>query len=117
VPYLPLVVILATISCLLHSTESSVPAGKLYPRGNHWAVGHLMGKKSISSYASLQHRHEDEYLRGARTTQAMALERRGLLQHQTSKQKRAPTVTARKGALIRGRWRRVGIYRFLLEVA
>uniref|UniRef100_A0A673L8P6 Gastrin-releasing peptide n=2 Tax=Sinocyclocheilus rhinocerous TaxID=307959 RepID=A0A673L8P6_9TELE len=22
------------------------PIGKVYPRGNHWAVGHLMGKKS-----------------------------------------------------------------------
>ncbi|XP_063770303.1 gastrin-releasing peptide [Pseudophryne corroboree] len=25
-------------------------ASKIYPRGSHWAVGHLMGKKSIEEY-------------------------------------------------------------------
>ncbi|XP_030006071.1 gastrin-releasing peptide-like [Sphaeramia orbicularis] len=49
-PVLPLFLILATMSCLLHCSESPAPAvGKMYPRGNHWAVGHLMGKKSINS--------------------------------------------------------------------
>uniref|UniRef100_A0A8D0HGP6 Gastrin-releasing peptide n=1 Tax=Sphenodon punctatus TaxID=8508 RepID=A0A8D0HGP6_SPHPU len=45
---------------------AGVPMAKIYPRGSHWAVGHLMGKKStgdfpylyeegnkISSYSSL----------------------------------------------------------------
>ncbi|XP_075049843.1 gastrin-releasing peptide [Mixophyes fleayi] len=30
-------------------TETA-PASKIYPRGSHWAVGHLMGKKSIEEY-------------------------------------------------------------------
>ncbi|XP_015194936.1 gastrin-releasing peptide [Lepisosteus oculatus] len=27
--------------------ENGAPLAKMYPRGSHWAVGHLMGKKSI----------------------------------------------------------------------
>ncbi|KAJ4926046.1 hypothetical protein JOQ06_008230 [Pogonophryne albipinna] len=47
-PMWPLFIILATMPCMLHSSESPAAAvGKMYPRGNHWAVGHLMGKKSI----------------------------------------------------------------------
>ncbi|XP_034079985.1 gastrin-releasing peptide [Gymnodraco acuticeps] len=47
-PMWPLFIILATMPCMLHSSESPPAAvGKMYPRGNHWAVGHLMGKKSI----------------------------------------------------------------------
>ncbi|KAK5879082.1 hypothetical protein CesoFtcFv8_024423 [Champsocephalus esox] len=47
-PMWPLFIILATMPCMLHSSESpAATVGKMYPRGNHWAVGHLMGKKSI----------------------------------------------------------------------
>ncbi|KAK5852179.1 hypothetical protein PBY51_023670 [Eleginops maclovinus] len=47
-PMWPLFIILATMPCMLHSSESpAAVVGKMYPRGNHWAVGHLMGKKSI----------------------------------------------------------------------
>ncbi|XP_028915221.1 gastrin-releasing peptide [Ornithorhynchus anatinus] len=28
------------------------PLAKIYPRGSHWAVGHLMGKKSIGDFPS-----------------------------------------------------------------
>nr|XP_019937993.1 PREDICTED: gastrin-releasing peptide [Paralichthys olivaceus]XP_019937994.1 PREDICTED: gastrin-releasing peptide [Paralichthys olivaceus] len=47
----PLVIILATLpGCSVQSSESpAAVVGKMYPRGNHWAVGHLMGKKSIES--------------------------------------------------------------------
>ncbi|KAJ8402351.1 hypothetical protein AAFF_G00368400 [Aldrovandia affinis] len=31
---------------LASANNSFAPIAKLYPRGNHWAVGHLMGKKS-----------------------------------------------------------------------
>ncbi|KAM4808629.1 gastrin-releasing peptide isoform 1-T2 [Rhinophrynus dorsalis] len=30
--------------------NEAVPLSKIYPRGSHWAVGHLMGKKSIEEY-------------------------------------------------------------------
>ncbi|XP_068127954.1 gastrin-releasing peptide [Hyperolius riggenbachi] len=31
----------------------SAVLSKIYPRGSHWAVGHLMGKKSIEEYPYL----------------------------------------------------------------
>ncbi|XP_031434082.1 gastrin-releasing peptide [Clupea harengus] len=34
-------------------------AGKMYPRGNHWAVGHLMGKKSTDNLIESQERDRD----------------------------------------------------------
>ncbi|XP_041666428.1 gastrin-releasing peptide [Cheilinus undulatus] len=51
-----LLIILATIPSILHCSEGQ-PAdddGKMYSRGNHWAVGHLMGKKSTDSLSELQ---------------------------------------------------------------
>ncbi|KAM8827488.1 gastrin-releasing peptide [Spinachia spinachia] len=43
-----LFLLLATVPCvLLHSESPAAVVGKVYPRGKHWAVGHLMGKKSI----------------------------------------------------------------------
>ncbi|KAM3599252.1 uncharacterized protein V6R79_002519 [Siganus canaliculatus] len=39
-------------------TESpAAVVGKMYPRGNHWAVGHLMGKKSIESLQETNRDH------------------------------------------------------------
>ncbi|XP_021175395.2 gastrin-releasing peptide [Fundulus heteroclitus] len=46
----PVFIILAAAPCLLLCSERpALVVGKMYPRGNHWAVGHLMGKKSIKS--------------------------------------------------------------------
>ncbi|XP_040013816.1 gastrin-releasing peptide [Xiphias gladius] len=54
-PVWPILIILATTPCMLHCSESPAAAvGKMYPRGNHWAVGHLMGKKSIESLPERQ---------------------------------------------------------------
>ncbi|XP_014349884.1 gastrin-releasing peptide [Latimeria chalumnae] len=30
--------------------QNVAPLSKIYPRGSHWAVGHLMGKKSIADF-------------------------------------------------------------------
>lgn len=39
-PVWPLFIILATLPCMLHCSESpAAGVGKMYPRGNHWAVG------------------------------------------------------------------------------
>ncbi|CAB1318197.1 unnamed protein product [Coregonus sp. 'balchen'] len=46
-PSLLIVIILLSISCMVHCSENVGSIGKVYPRGNHWAVGHLMGKKSL----------------------------------------------------------------------
>ncbi|XP_074063387.1 gastrin-releasing peptide [Macrotis lagotis] len=34
----------------LHSAGVENLMAKIYPRGNHWAVGHLMGKKSTGDF-------------------------------------------------------------------
>ncbi|XP_051532804.1 gastrin-releasing peptide-like [Myxocyprinus asiaticus] len=39
-------VILVLVICDMHASDGAQPVGKVNPRGNHWAVGHLMGKKS-----------------------------------------------------------------------
>ncbi|KAI3362242.1 hypothetical protein L3Q82_012558 [Scortum barcoo] len=59
-PVWPLLIILATLPCVLYCSESpAAVVGKMYPRGNHWAVGHLMGKKSIESLPELQETNSD----------------------------------------------------------
>ncbi|MEQ2232249.1 hypothetical protein ILYODFUR_009250 [Ilyodon furcidens] len=51
----PVFIILAAAPCLLRCSERpALVVGKMYPRGNHWAVGHLMGKKSIKSLPEQQ---------------------------------------------------------------
>ncbi|XP_075961531.1 gastrin-releasing peptide [Anarhichas minor] len=69
-PLWPLLVILAAIPCMLHCSESpAAVVGKMYPRGNHWAVGHLMGKKSIESLPVLQEtNHDSDYLPPSETS-------------------------------------------------
>ncbi|KAG1943645.1 gastrin-releasing peptide-like [Pimephales promelas] len=37
--------ILVVVLCGVYASDAQ-PIVKVYPRGNHWAVGHLMGKKS-----------------------------------------------------------------------
>uniref|UniRef100_A0A8D2ZZT9 Gastrin-releasing peptide n=1 Tax=Scophthalmus maximus TaxID=52904 RepID=A0A8D2ZZT9_SCOMX len=64
-PVWPLFIILATLPCVLHCSESPAAAGaaKVYPRGNHWAVGHLMGKKSVESLPEQREANPDgDYL-------------------------------------------------------
>ncbi|XP_024155561.1 gastrin-releasing peptide [Oryzias melastigma] len=54
-PLWTLFILLAATPCFLHCSENpAAVGGKMYPRGNHWAVGHLMGKKSIKSLPDMQ---------------------------------------------------------------
>ncbi|XP_014324102.1 gastrin-releasing peptide [Xiphophorus maculatus] len=56
----PIFIILAAAPCLLRCSERpALVVGKMYPRGNHWAVGHLMGKKSITSLPGQQQEYLD----------------------------------------------------------
>ncbi|KAK9532503.1 hypothetical protein VZT92_009884 [Zoarces viviparus] len=68
-PLWTLFIMLATIPCMLRCSESPAAVdGKMYPRGNHWAVGHLMGKKSIESPPVLQEtNHDGDYLPPSQT--------------------------------------------------
>ncbi|MBN3287049.1 GRP protein, partial [Polyodon spathula] len=45
-------IVLGVVICGTHfgsavPVQNEAPLTKMYPRGSHWAVGHLMGKKSI----------------------------------------------------------------------
>ncbi|XP_036891063.1 LOW QUALITY PROTEIN: gastrin-releasing peptide [Sturnira hondurensis] len=65
---LPLVLLVLVLCQAPRGPAAPVPAAaetvltKMYPRGNHWAVGHLMGKKStaesvyVDEGGSLKHR-------------------------------------------------------------
>uniref|UniRef100_M3YYG7 Gastrin-releasing peptide n=1 Tax=Mustela putorius furo TaxID=9669 RepID=M3YYG7_MUSPF len=56
---LPLVLLALVLCQAPRGPAAPVPAGagtvldKMYPRGNHWAVGHLMGKKSTGESPSV----------------------------------------------------------------
>ncbi|XP_035865984.1 LOW QUALITY PROTEIN: gastrin-releasing peptide [Phyllostomus discolor] len=55
---LPLVLLVLVVCQAPRGSAAPVPAAgetvlaKMYPRGNHWAVGHLMGKKSTAESAA-----------------------------------------------------------------
>nr|XP_055153687.1 gastrin-releasing peptide isoform X1 [Symphalangus syndactylus] len=59
---LPLVLLALLLSLAPRGRAVPLPAGggtvltKMYPRGNHWAVGHLMGKKSTGESSSVSER-------------------------------------------------------------
>ncbi|XP_065100059.1 gastrin-releasing peptide isoform X1 [Paramisgurnus dabryanus] len=47
-------IILVLVLCDVHASDDAETGGKVYPRRNHWAVGHLMGKKSTDEQARLE---------------------------------------------------------------
>ncbi|XP_008012112.3 gastrin-releasing peptide isoform X2 [Chlorocebus sabaeus] len=59
---LPLVLLALVLFQAPRGRAVPLPAGggtvltKMYPRGNHWAVGHLMGKKSTGESSSVSER-------------------------------------------------------------
>ncbi|XP_029300906.1 gastrin-releasing peptide isoform X2 [Cottoperca gobio] len=65
---------------LLCSDSPAVVVGKMYPRGNHWAVGHLMGKKSI------EHLPDRDYLTPSETAGVTERLLEALMQHKNQKQ-------------------------------
>ncbi|TRY98630.1 hypothetical protein DNTS_005881 [Danionella cerebrum] len=40
------ILVFVVLCDVLAMASDGQPIGKVYPRGNHWAVGHLMGRKS-----------------------------------------------------------------------
>ncbi|XP_053709732.1 gastrin-releasing peptide [Synchiropus splendidus] len=50
----PLFIVLLTFPSVSHCSDNPPAPEKMYPRGNHWAVGHLMGKKSVGSQPRVQ---------------------------------------------------------------
>ncbi|XP_058133820.1 gastrin-releasing peptide isoform X1 [Dasypus novemcinctus] len=66
---LPLVLLALVLCHAPPQRAAPVPAGrgtvlaKMYPRGNHWAVGHLMGKKSTGESPYVSERGNPKQLR------------------------------------------------------
>ncbi|KAM8871911.1 gastrin-releasing peptide [Synchiropus picturatus] len=50
----PLFIVLLTLASVSRCSDNPPAPEKMYPRGNHWAVGHLMGKKSVGSQPRVQ---------------------------------------------------------------
>uniref|UniRef100_A0A8C2Z333 Gastrin-releasing peptide n=1 Tax=Cyclopterus lumpus TaxID=8103 RepID=A0A8C2Z333_CYCLU len=91
--------------------------GKMYPRGNHWAVGHLMGKKSIESPPEPQETHPDrDYLRPPETAGVTQRLMEALLQQKTQKQ-RMPQAAGRRRLRLQSGWREEDRDKYLREVS
>ncbi|XP_047426205.1 gastrin-releasing peptide [Mugil cephalus] len=107
-PVWPVFIILAAVPCMLHCLESpAAVVGKMYPRGNHWAVGHLMGKKSIESPPELQEANPD-YLTPSETARLTGLDRYEHLMEavmQPKNQRQAPPQTANRLHRLHSSWR------------
>ncbi|XP_028319450.1 gastrin-releasing peptide [Gouania willdenowi] len=105
-PLWSLLIILSAVPFTLHCSQSpavavaagaaaAAAAGKIYPRGNHWAVGHLMGKKSAERLPELQReKHISEYFSSSETTRIRGYEclMEALLQPRVQKPKRPYTT-------------------------
>ncbi|XP_073334328.1 gastrin-releasing peptide [Pagrus major] len=116
-PVWPVFLMLATIPCMLDCSESpAAVVGKMYPRGNHWAVGHLMGKKSIES---LQETNSD-YLTPSATAGLTVMEQyNGLMEAlmQQKNQKQKMPQTADRLLRMRSGWREEDRDKYLREMS
>ncbi|XP_041816840.1 gastrin-releasing peptide [Chelmon rostratus] len=119
-PVWPVFLILASIPCMLHCSEGpAAAAGKMYPRGNHWAVGHLMGKKSIENLPELQGRRSD-YLTPSETAGATKLDQYERLMEapmQQTNQKQMMPQTADSLLSLRSGWREEDRDKYLREMS
>ncbi|XP_030291211.1 LOW QUALITY PROTEIN: gastrin-releasing peptide [Sparus aurata] len=116
-PVWPVFIMLATIPCMLDCSESpAAVVGKMYPRGNHWAVGHLMGKKSIES---LQETGNSDYLMPSASAGVTVMERydglMALMQPKNQKQKMPQT--ADRLLRLRSGWREEDRDKYLREMS
>ncbi|GLD55445.1 gastrin-releasing peptide [Lates japonicus] len=93
----------------------------MYPRGNHWAVGHLMGKKSVETLPELQETNPDSnYLTPSETAGVTELDRferliEALLQRESQKQMRLQT--ADRLLRLRSGWRQEDRDKYLREMS
>ncbi|XP_071321609.1 gastrin-releasing peptide isoform X1 [Trachinotus anak] len=121
-PVWPVLMILAAAPCVVHCSESpAAAAGKMYPRGNHWAVGHLMGKKSIESLEEVQETNPDsDYLTPPEAAGVTELDRyerlmEALVQQKNLKQTKPQT--ADRLLRLRSGWREEDRDKYLREMS
>ncbi|KAK2819268.1 hypothetical protein Q5P01_024829 [Channa striata] len=68
----------------------------MFPRGNHWAVGHLMGKKSSESLPDVQESDPDsDYLMPPDTAGVTDLDQYDHLMQQRNQKQRKPQAANR----------------------
>ncbi|KAK2872412.1 hypothetical protein QQF64_017978 [Cirrhinus molitorella] len=67
-------IILVVVLCDVYASDAQ-PIGKVYPRGSHWAVGHLMGKKSTDEQVRPEDPEVDEEISMTTLDQNLQLER------------------------------------------
>ncbi|XP_055720238.1 gastrin-releasing peptide [Salvelinus fontinalis] len=130
-PSLSIAIILVSISCLVHCSENAGAIGKVFPRGNHWAVGHLMGKKSLDSLSgsedssnrdnipsSEEDRLLDRYVQPSKLVQGFIRTLGGLenkRQSQTQRQGQEH-VLSRMGVLKTTKWEETDRHRYLKQL-
>nr|XP_020456534.1 gastrin-releasing peptide-like [Monopterus albus] len=110
----PLFIFLTAIPCGFHCSQNP-------PRGNQWAVGHLMGKKSIESLTELQESNPDSaYLTSSETAGVTELGRYEHLMQalmQLKNQKPIEPQTADRLLHLQGDWREEGRDKYLREMS
>ncbi|XP_060917359.1 gastrin-releasing peptide [Labrus mixtus] len=118
-PVWPVLMILATIPCMSYCSESQPAAddGNMFPRGNHWAVGHLMGKKSTDSLPELQETNGDYLtLSEAAGVTVMERDRQNLLEALKPQKNQKPMIVDRLLRLRSG-WREEDRDKYLREMS
>ncbi|XP_074546940.1 gastrin-releasing peptide [Halichoeres trimaculatus] len=117
-PVWPVFIILATLPCMLYCSESQPDAGdgKMYSRGNHWAVGHLMGKKSTDSLAELQDANND-YLTPSGAAGVTEMERYLRLMEALKQQKNQRQIIAERLLRLHSGWREENRDKYLREIS
>uniref|UniRef100_A0A3Q0SRX7 Gastrin-releasing peptide n=1 Tax=Amphilophus citrinellus TaxID=61819 RepID=A0A3Q0SRX7_AMPCI len=109
-PVWPVFIILATVPCILNCSESpAAVVGKMYPRGNHWAVGHLMGKKSIEEQGV---NPDSDYLTPSKIARVTEHLMEALMQPKNPKQ----MIPQSADRLLRRYWREEDREKYLTEV-
>ncbi|CAJ1070713.1 gastrin-releasing peptide [Xyrichtys novacula] len=115
-PVWTVLIILATVPCMLYCSEGQPDDGKMYPRGNHWAVGHLMGKKSTESLPELQDTNSD-YLTPSEAARVTEMERYARLMEAPKQQKNQKQTIAERLFRLRSGWREEDKDKYLREMS
>ncbi|CAI5667146.1 gastrin-releasing peptide isoform X1 [Oreochromis niloticus] len=111
-PVWPVLIILATVPCILNCSESpAAVVGKMYPRGNHWAVGHLMGKKSIEEEQEVN--PDSDYLTALKAARLTQILMQALMQPQNPNQMMPQTADR----LLQRHWREEDREKYLAEMS
>ncbi|KAF3701942.1 Gastrin-releasing peptide [Channa argus] len=117
-PVWSVLIFLAAAPFMLDCLQSPAPVvGKMYPRGNHWAVGHLMGKKSSESLPDVQESDPDsDYLTPPKTAGVSELDQYQQLMQKRNQKQMKPQSANRLPRMGRS-WREENRDKYLREMS